>query len=69
MSEMGQAVARGFRHGVEMAIDPQSTRLRQLAELAASTDYTAEAWEMTGESLRLAMREADGFIQESRASN
>lgn len=57
-----QAVLDGLRRGAAMAINPDTTRLRELSEEAQSINYTAEAWKSVGESLRAAM----GTVNQSK---
>lgn len=51
---MREAIWNGIRRGAQIGIAPDSTRLRELSQRAASTDYTAQAWESVGDSLTAA---------------
>lgn len=45
----------GVVRGIQMAIDPNPTRLRHLSAESASRDYTAEAWTSVGQSLQMSI--------------
>lgn len=54
MTPMTQAIERGARRGLRIALDPTPQNFRLL--MTPPQSPTASAWEMTGNSLRMAMQ-------------
>jgi hypothetical protein len=52
---MTQAVARGIRRGVRIAINPNTDHLRELQAKSLEQDHLAQAWIDVGQALRDSM--------------
>lgn len=66
-SRISKAIARGVRRGVQMSINPDPTRLRELRAAAQARSSRREelAWARVGQTITDAMGEVSATIGQS----